>query len=201
MTYLFHFYPTLLNAFANYKKAQTKEAFQQLIDRINRVPERDQEILKKFRRGNSFEKEVLQNKPRDFSPELINNCHQLLPHNFKSQYKVSFLIENIHFYGYADVVGQKRIIDLKSTSYFFPDRHKNNFQNLYLFGLKEYGFEQMEYLTTDGKDVYHEIYALEEIDFSYFLEGMKQFSYFLMEHRSLIQDKKILQEAGTDLFS
>ncbi len=197
---IFHFYPTLLNAYRKYKANESAETFQSLINRINRVPETDPEILQKFKKGISFEDAVLKNKPSDIDPELIEQVKKLLPAKYKTQQKLSFQYRNIHFYGYADVVGDNRVIDLKSTSLHKPGRHDFNFQNLYLYALRNMGFRQMEYIICDFQEVYQEIYEIESYDFEPLLAKMEEFATFVLDNKDRIRDQKIMSEQKPDLF-
>ena len=195
----FHFYPTILNEFARFE--QNKISEQTLVARINRIPETDPGLLQKFQLGVSFEDAVLKNKPSNFSSSLIEECQQKLPKQFNSQQKLSFVFQNIQFYGFADITGEKRVIDLKSTAIFKPEKYRDNYQNLYLYALKDMGFVQMEYIVCDGKKVFHEIYPFQEIDFTRYLGGMERFRQFILNHLTSIKDKKIVRPRQADLFS
>ena len=190
----YQFYPTLLNEYHRYLTNPSKAAFDKLIDRINRVPITDPELLAKFGKGVSFEDAVLKGKPHSFKPGLVSEAKKLLPTKLKSQQFIQFIHKNIRFYGYADVVGEGRVIDIKTTSTHRPNRHDLNFQNLYLYALKGAGFRQMDYLICDFNQLYVETYGVEGYDFGYLLNEMEQFADFVEEHKRLITDKKIIVE-------
>lgn len=190
----YQFYPTLLNEYHRYLTNPSKDAFDMLINRINRVPITDPELLKKFGKGISFESAVLKDKPHKFDPELVNGAREMLPTKLKSQQFIQFIHKNIRFYGYADVVGEGRVIDIKTTKTHRPNRHDFNFQNLYLYALKGAGFRQMDYLICDFNQLYVETYDVEVYDFNYLLNEMEQFATFVEEHKNLITDKKIFIE-------
>lgn len=190
----YQFYPTLLNEYHRYLASPTKEAFGSLIKRINRVPITDSELLRRFGNGISFEDAVLKNKPHAFNSELVQEAKNLLPKKLKSQQLIQFIHKNIRFYGYADVVGESRVIDIKTTQNHRPNRHEHNFQNLYLYALKRAGFRQMDYLICDFNQLYIETYDVETYDFDYLLNEMEQFAAFVEENKKLITDKKILVE-------
>lgn len=190
----YQFYPTLLNEYHRYLTNPTKEEFVKLLNRINRVPITDPELLKKFGKGISFEDAVLKDKPHNFNPELVKEAKELLPKRLKNQQFIQFIHKNIRFYGYADVVGDGRVIDIKTTKNHRPHRHDYNFQNLYLYALKNAGFRQMDYLICDFNEIYVESYRIASYDFTYLLNEMEQFSAFVEEHKSLITDKKIIVE-------
>lgn len=190
----YQFYPTLLNEYHRYLTHPSKDAFDKLINRINRVPITDPELLKKFGKGISFEAAVLKEKPHHFKPELISGAREMLPTKLKSQQFIQFIHKNIRFYGYADVVGEGRVIDIKTTKTHRPNRHDFNFQNLYLYALQDAGFRQMDYLICDFNQLYVETYDVEVYDFGYLLNEMEQFAAFVEEHKNLITDKKIFIE-------
>lgn len=190
----YQFYPTLLNEYHRYATNPSQDTFDKLLNRINRVPITDPELLRKFGKGISFEDAVLKDKPHKFKTELVNEAKSMLPKRLKSQQFIQFIYKDIRFYGYADVVGDGRVIDIKTTQTHRPHRHDHNFQNLYLYALKEAGFRQMDYLICDFNQIYLETYNVETYDFGYLLNEMEQFAAFVEENKALITDKKILVE-------
>lgn len=194
----YQFYPTLLNEYHRYAANPTKEAFDELLGRINRVPITDPELLKKFGKGISFEDAVLKNKKHSFDSKLVNEAKKMLPKRHKSQQFIQFIHKEIRFYGYADVVGEGRVIDIKTTKTHRPNRHDYNFQNLYLYALKDVGFRKMDYLICDFEQLYVETYDIATYDFDYLLKEMEDFAAFVEEHKALITDKKILIEDTGD---
>jgi hypothetical protein len=94
------------------------------------------------------------------------------------------------FYGYVDLIGKYKAVDLKTTRSYQKDRYLNNHQNLYLHALKRKGIRLMEYVITDFTDVYVESYPLTH-PIERQLEEIRQFKQFLDQHRELITDKKI----------
>lgn len=190
----YQFYPTLLNEFQRFLNNPTDEQKIQLLKRINRIPETDPNVLAKFQKGVSFEEAVLKDKPHSFSEVIVQEARNWLPKRLKTQQLVQFIYRNIRFYGYADVVGEGRVIDIKTTAKHQPHRHDANFQNLYLYGLKEAGFTKMEYLIYDFQELHIETYRLEEYDFQPLLLKMIDFSEFIENNKNLISDKKIIVE-------
>lgn len=197
----YKFYPTLLNEFSKYQKSKSAESKQKLLNRINRVIDFDVATLARFKKGVSFEDEVLKSKPKETDKEAIKETRLLLPKNYQTQQLVKFTHKEILFYGYADVVGESRVIDLKTTSNHKPGRHDFNFQNLYLFGLKDMGFKSMEYIIYDFNQIHVESYPIQDFDFNQYLTEMEAFAHFLEENRTLITDPKIFVKAeGNGLF-
>lgn len=187
-------YPTLLNTFAKYLSNPSLENRNSLLNRINRISDFDEETLTKFRKGTSFEDAVLKNKKSDFDTVIIEKVKEMLPKSYVSQLAVKFNYGEVQFYGFADVAGEGRVIDIKTTSSYKENKYKTNFQNLYLYALKDQGFTQMEYIIYDFENIIHEIYPLETYDFSLQLHYMEMFKEFLEENRRFITDKKIFVE-------
>jgi len=114
------------------------------------------------------------------------------------QVPLKFVFENIQFYGYADVVGEGRVIDIKTTSSYKPLKFQFNFQMLYLYALKDKGCLQMDYLIYDFQKIYVESYFLSTFNFNPMLQQMTLFANFLEENRTLIKDRKIFVENDTN---
>lgn len=191
-------YPTLLNEFGKYLNSPTQEAKRSLLNRINRVSDFDEETLRKFKKGISFEEAIVKNKSHNFDPKIIEEAQNLLPTLKILQVPLKFVFENIQFYGYADVVGEGRVIDIKTTSSYKPLKFQFNFQMLYLYALKDKGCLQMDYLIYDFQKIYVESYFLSTFNFNPMLDQMTLFANFLEENRSLIKDRKIFVENDTD---
>jgi hypothetical protein len=187
-------YPTLLNSYQKYLNEPNELAILQLINRINRVNDYDLETLNRFKKGTSFEDAVLKNYRHEFDHSKVLALRELLPEKYISQKLIKFTHKNIQFYGFADVVGDHKIIDIKTTSKYKADKYADNFQNLYLYGLKDMGFTDMQYLIFDFEKIHIENYSLETIDFEPFLSKMEDFIEFLETNRSQIRDKKIFVE-------
>ncbi len=184
-------YPTLLNAYQSYAVNPSPEAKIKLLNRINRVNDFDADTLQKFRKGSSFEDAVLKNSSHDFEQVKVFEMRNMLPQNYISQQLIKFNHKNIQFYGYADVVGEHKIIDIKTTSKYTASKFESNFQNLYLYGLKDMGFTEMSYFVYDFHKIYVETYLLETYDFEPLLKKMEDFALFLEEHKDQITDSKI----------
>lgn len=198
----FQFYPTLLNEFSKYLKNPDEVQYRQLLNRINRVADFDAETLKRFQKGISFEDAVLKNKSHAYDPEIIASVRAMIPQRRVTQKLIQFTHRNIRFYGYADVVGERRVIDLKTTSNYQPGKFAFNFQNLYLYGLRNEGCVQMDYIIYDFEKVHVETYLACEYDFGLMLHQMELFTEFLNDNRKNIRDKKIFieQPFGGGLF-
>jgi hypothetical protein len=191
----YRFYPSLLNTFSRYLNGGNLNA-QQLIDSINRVPTPTTAAQE---RGTSFEEAIVKGTNEDrFNPEIISRVRKLLPRPIvDTQVYCQWEIDDVLFYGYVDLIGSYKAVDLKTTASYQKDRYLFNHQNLYLHALKRKGIKLMEYVITDFTDVYVESYTLTHpIDKQ--LEEIRQFKTFLEEHRPLITDKKIFVTPGDD---
>ncbi len=191
----YRFYPSLLNVFSRYLRGGNLSA-QELIDSINRVPTPTTAAQE---RGISFEDAIVKGTDEArFDPEIIRKVRKLLPRPIvDTQVYCQWEIEDVLFYGYVDLIGKFKAVDLKTTASYQPGRYLHNHQNLYLHALKRKGIKLMEYVITDFEDVYVESYALTHpIDRQ--LEEIRLLKAFLEEHRSLITDQKIFVAPGED---
>ncbi len=184
----YRFYPTLLNTFSWYLRGSTLSD-QDMIAVINRVPVPTTAAQE---RGISFEEAVVKGTDEDrFDPDILAKVRKLLPRPIvEVQVYCQWEIEDVLFYGYVDLIGKYKAVDLKTTKSYQKDRYLNNHQNLYLHALKRKGIRLMEYVITDFEDVYVESYPLTH-PIKRQLEEIRQFKRFLDQHRELITDKKI----------
>lgn len=187
----YRLYPSLLDEFGRFLNGKVTK--QNLLNRINRVRDFDEETFKRMQRGIRFEKAVLKSEGEnsEFSAKVIEEVKSKLPTDFSSQFGVSFIYEDIQIYGFADIVGDRRIIDLKTTANYRPEKYQNSFQNLYLYALKSKGALTMEYIVYDFVRVHHLIYKVGEIDFQPYFDNILLFREFLEENRNEITDQKI----------
>jgi len=195
---MYRIYPTLLNSFAYYE-AQTLDAhgeilvdLQEMLDRINRVRKPTTGAQQK---GIDFEKAVVTGENEDdFKEGIIEKARALLPPKFKTQFYTEAKYKNCLIYGYVDLVGADRAVDLKSTRYYASNRFALNHQNFYLLGLKKYGIKTLDYIITDFENVYQERYSFDSYDFRPLYHQLDSFVDFLEQHKKLIRDKKIFDK-------
>ncbi len=191
-------YPTLLDEFQRFQKGII--TLENMLNRINRVRDFSDDQLAKMNKGTRFEKVVLGEPNEEFDPQAIQEVQSLLPAQFQAQYLVKSTIGDVQLYGFADVVGERRVIDIKTTQVFSEERYKEGFQNLYLYMLRDQGCETMEYVVYDFHEVRHLVYRVEDLDLDRYFQGIKDFTRFLEEHRSDITDHRIfLPPANTAL--
>jgi CRISPR/Cas system-associated exonuclease Cas4 (RecB family) len=136
-----------------------------------------------------------------FEKKIVEEIRNMLPTSRIEQMPIKFTHQNIQFYGYADVVGEGKVIDIKTTSSYKPNKFQHNFQNLYMYALKDRGCNSMEYIIYDFKEIHIETYSLATYDFGAMLHHMELFTEFLEENRPFITDKKIfVEEVSGGLF-
>jgi CRISPR/Cas system-associated exonuclease Cas4 (RecB family) len=197
----YRLYPTLLNEFGKYLGCPTLEMRTQLLNRINRVRDFDDATLKRMKKGSNFEDAVLKKKPHVFENKIVEEIRNMLPTSRIEQMLIKFTHQNIQFYGFADVVGEGKVIDIKTTSSYKPNKFQHNFQNLYMYALKNKGCSSMEYIIYDFKEIHIETYSLATYEFGAMLHHMELFTEFLEENRPFITDKKIfVEEVSGGLF-
>ncbi len=195
---MYHIYPTLLNQYFLYKTKVTKAdgspliGFEQMLAAINRDAKPTTDSQQK---GIDFENAVITGKGAENFPEkIIEEVQNRLPKRYKTQVFNKFQIGRVEVYGYVDVLGEGRAIDIKTTGKYVEASHAHNFQNLYLLGLKKQGVSQLDYLITDFEQVYTESYRLRSFNFNPLLEVLEDFTKFLELNRSLIRNPKIFGE-------
>ncbi len=189
----YRFYPSLLNTFARYIRGGNLSV-QELIDSINRVPGPSTAAQQ---RGVSFEDAVVKGEGEEqFDADVLKRVRKLLPRPIvETQVYCQWEIDDVLFYGYVDLIGKFKAVDIKTTASYRPGRFETNHQNLYLHALKRRGIKLMEYVITEFKpdgqaEVHVESYSLTHpIDKQ--LEEIQLFKAFLNQHRALITDPKI----------
>lgn len=195
---MYRIYPTLLNSFAYYE-AQTLDSkgnilvdTQEMLDRINRVRKPTTQAQQ---RGIDFEKAVVTGENEDdFKEGIIEKARLLLPPKYKTQFYSESKYKNCLIYGYVDLVGADRAVDLKSTHFYEPNRFALNHQNFYLLGLKKHGVKTLDYVITDFEEVYQETYSFDTYDFTPLYKQLDNFVDFLEQHKKQIRDKKIFDK-------
>jgi hypothetical protein len=166
--------------------------FDQMIASINRLTK---PVSDPQQTGINFENAVITGKGADaFSEPILEKIRSKLPTKYKTQVFTKFVVRNVEIYGYIDVLGDGRAIDLKTTNNYTSGKYANNFQNLYLLGLRNKGINQLDYLVTDFNDVYVESYHIRQFNFNPMLDEIETFTKFLELNKSLITDRKIYGE-------
>jgi hypothetical protein len=195
---MYHIYPTLLNTYSLFNRKIKDEkgvlyvSFEQMIASINREA---RPVSDPQQTGINFENAVITGKGAEAFPDLIlEKIRAKMPAKYKTQVYTKFIVRNVEIYGYIDVLGEGRAIDLKTTNNYKSGKYENNFQNLYLLGLRNKGINQLDYLVTDFTDVYVETYHVRQFNFTPMLDEIETFTKFLELNKSLITDRKIFGE-------
>jgi hypothetical protein len=199
----YRIYPTLLQTFSQYHHGTTNArgevlvGFNELIDRINRVPS---PTTPAQQRGIDFESALLTGRGEDHFPaEILAEMRARLPKQYKTQLRVRAVVKDVELYGLVDVVGADRAVDVKTTARYQPGKFAQHFQNLYLLGLRAWDIRQLDYLITDFAHVYVETYHADTYDFRPLLDELDAFVDFLEANRRLITDPKIFKNAPDSL--
>jgi len=179
---VYNFWATLLNDFSHYQNEagyeKGEEFFpfvteQNLIDKLNRVPFQSTEAMDK---GNAFELAVATNQSEvvfgenkyDFDKALVNNLNSMVSggaYQKGLKYTITFDDCTVNFYGYSDFIKRDTIVDLKTTGqYTFPKFDKSFQHKVYLLGANQMGYKmnKFQYLVTDFKDYFYELYPFDE---------------------------------------
>jgi hypothetical protein len=195
---MYKIYPTLLNTYSMYLNETKNSAgelmvpFEEMIDRINRVKKPTTQAQQK---GINFETALTTGSGEEQFPEnILEKMRSLLPPKYKTQFYVQTVVGEVQLYGYVDLVGGNKAYDIKTTRSYTAPKFEDNFQNLYLLGLKKWGITTLDYLITDFTEVYVESYDFDSYNFSPLLEVLDNFVWFLEQHRKVIRDKKIFDE-------
>lgn len=203
------FYATLLDAFSWYKKSEKEEAFQEFLDKINRVPFESEAAS----RGTAFN-ELVDNLCADFEvygllpgDEVINHSGFDFPGDIVREFVVQFAgclrqiyVErtiqtkygSVLLYGYIDELLWWIVYDIKTTKAYELGKYTRNWQHkVYLYCLQETGIDTFQYTVTDFDSSYKEEYTWKDsyqIDLQLICEELIE---FINEHRTLITDKKL----------
>jgi hypothetical protein len=197
------FYPTLLDSFSYYLQSDKREAFGELIDKINRV-----EKPKGFpqKRGIFFNdwvdgkvvptREELAYYKLEHSTSIVSLMNELLRGSIRQVYVETIISSiafgNIRLYGFVDAIYGDTAYDIKTTGIYNGPHYYNGYQHLvYLECLKHRGINRFEYLITDFEEIYRERVVHTQEGYDKLFEILMQFIYFIQKNRDLITDPRI----------
>ncbi len=210
----FHFYATLLDSFAWYKRNEKEGAKDEFLGRINRVP---MEKTDAMIRGIEFENAVNLWAKRGtlppgpvtvhdlgVSPELIGKFTK----GFEKALRQLFVEVNlptkygpVRVYGFIDELLADAAYDTKTTKDYSLGKYRNNWQHpSYLEALKHMGgnVSRFVYRITDFEDYFEEEYKYRKEDTDRLIVECEHLIEFVEANRPAITDGKIFGMAGRD---
>jgi hypothetical protein len=205
----YRFYATLLDAYQWYLTSEQDEAFQDFINKINRVPHTSESAEKgkafnelidagKRVKGAVIVKDIVKYKGFDFKRHVLNEFVGYFKGAASQVYTSTTLETNkglIELYGYADKVLQDTCFDIKTTGrYEFPKFIYGWQHKVYPFCFNRNGIfvDKFEYTVTDFNNFYKEAYFYNpERDIAAIKGICESLVDFIELHRDLITDKKI----------
>lgn len=197
-----------------------KQQFQSLIDTINRVPF-ESEAASKGTAFNEMIDCIIENrKSKDYEITSIKESNIIRVKNDKYTFDFPLNISvkiaeqlkdaltqqfcdgilstkygNVLIYGYIDELLPFRVVDLKTTSKYNAFKFRHNWQHIaYPFCLNQNNIliNDFEYLVTDFKNIWSEIYSYdEEIHLPELVKHCESLIEFIEQNKHLISDKKI----------
>lgn len=209
----YRLYATLLDSYQWYLCSQGDDAFQDLINRINRVPFHSEAAAK----GTAFNEVVDGYMDGTIQPNIYG---EFIHHGFTfssdtvldtvrqlagalPQIRVSSILPTrygpVEVYGVIDeLLPCLEVVDIKTTSSYALPKYLHNWQHIvYPYCLQDktgcrYTFT---YLVTDFKGVYKESYEFNpDTDVPRLTAFCEQFIEFLEQHRHMITDHKVFAE-------
>jgi hypothetical protein len=207
----YRFYATLLNAYSWYLDSESETAFQEFIDKINRVPFSSEAAD----RGTAFNtlidgiKDGVITTPSledefeyggfKFSSEIAFECAEYVQHGI-SQVRENGFIDTplglIEVYGDMDyILPAMEQVDLKTTKAWELGKYASTWQHIvypYCYNQKTGFAPTFTYLATDFKSVVKEQYIYNhERDEPKLRTICVDLAQFIEQHRALITDLKI----------
>lgn len=197
-----------------------KQQFQDLINRINRVPF-ESEAAEKGTAFNEMIDCIIENRQSDkYKIESIREHDTINVRNEKWEFNFPLKLSSeiakrlsgaltqqlvsgvlptkygdVLLYGYLDEMLPFKVVDIKTTGKYSAFKYRDNWQHkVYPFCLNNNGIliNDFEYVVTDFKKVYTEFYTYNpDRDFALLQGFCERFIEFLEANRHLITDAKI----------
>lgn len=208
-------YPSLLDSFQRYLGSENEEAFQELIDKINRKPfaseaaEKGTALNEIVDNWNNIESPIIiERNPKDSYWKVKHKGFEFklaVVQEFVTKFKNALsqvFVEGtlktakgeVSLYGYVDKVMSDKAHDIKTTgNYVFPKFTVNTQHKVYMYCMRQMGIpvSEFEYNVTDFTGVWRESYAWNEKYIQELINICEHFIHFLESNRKLITDKKI----------
>lgn len=197
-----------------------KQKFQDLINSINRVPFESEsadkgtafnEVIDCIIENKNSEKYVVTSHKEDgiinvkndkysfdfplkLSVEMSKSVRGALTQQFVEGI-LGTKYGDVLLYGYIDEMLPFKVVDIKTTSRYNAFKYRHNWQHIvYPFCLNQNNIliDEFEYLITDFKSIYSEIYVYnKEKDIKKLQNHCEKFIEFLEQNKELITDTKI----------
>lgn len=204
-------YPTLLDGFTYFLKSESDNAYQEFINRLNRVPFISEAANKgtafnevvDFLIPNNFinQSEKVYYKGFDFKNSIVSEFTSRLK-GATPQFKCTGYLETskgvVELYGYVDEILKDKVVDIKTTgNYTFP-HYLSNFQHIvYPYCLNQEGImiNHFTYMITDFNNYYEEDYIYDESkDLPRLIEHVELLIEFMENNKHMITDKKLFNQ-------
>lgn len=209
----YRFYATLLDSYQWYLSSEKEEAFQEFIDKLNRVPFVSEaaekgtafnEVVDMVIKGEvvTVEADMYIHGRFGFDKKIVDEVVLNLPGAIP-QVRTSALLQTerglVELYGYIDeLLPACVVVDIKTTSSYTLPKYLKNWQHIvYPYCLKEHNNTDFvfSYLITDFKEVYTETYQYkEDRDLPRLKNICEELIGFIEQHRHLITDTKLFQD-------
>ncbi len=196
----FYVFPTLVDSFLWMERMGTEDKFQELIDKINRVPF---EMPDHVKRGMAFEdcvnlrvsgQQVYTKDGFEFNATLVDRIAAKLKNTTGMQKwiekTVPFKYGNVRIGGFLDYDYSDKSVDLKTTSNYRLGKYTDNQQHK-AYGLIQEHKTDFIYLVSDMENMYIEPYKNKKEYHEEFIDNCERLYEFVEENRELITDLKI----------
>lgn len=197
----FYVSPTTIDSFLWYEKmGKPEDKFNELINKINKVPIEYPESAKK---GVAMEDVVnlnisgqkIYNKDGfKFDPVLVDKIANKLKNNIGTQKWIEKIVPFKHGLfrvgGFLDYDYKDISVDLKTTGRYSLGKFKDNQQHR-AYGLIEPHKKEFTYLVTDFENMYIEPYKNKTEYHDEFIHNVEGFWEFVQENKNIITDTRI----------
>lgn len=210
MKYQYAFYPTLLDSYFRYKKGEDELSFNQLFDKINKVPQEviDEEAEKNRLKGIAFEgllnsiittenthlvDDTFVFEAFEFSKDLVLKVYDKLNRCSNIQHYQEKVIEtprgNVLLYGIFDYKFPEMTVDLKGVKSYNYGKYKDNMQHKFASLISD--DKEFNYVVTDYEYMFIENYWLTDKIRKQAIKDIVEFIDFIEHFKKYITDTKI----------
>lgn len=205
----YKFYATLIDAYAYFLTSESDTAYQEFIDKLNRVPFTSEAAQKGIAFNKLIDeldcteyehKDLWQYEGFEFKGKVVDQFVESCRDSGSQCFCTGLLQTSrglVELYGYIDKVKADTLTDIKTTSnYTFP-KYLHNFQHIiYPYCLRQQGIDipRFRYMVTDFNNYYEEDYVYQEKDVVRLVNICEQLIDFIEMNRAVITDKKLFAE-------